>query len=121
MSWSCRLVPAQSPAKAVGDMWFAWSLNGMDISDALSLEYERTWRDIRPPLMVRLPGPVDVCLDQRVDDEGEHGWCVQGTEPEITVFPSVNILGVYHGFIRNGIISPDCQGRQYHPDGTSLP
>lgn len=117
MSWSCRLVdPATSP-KAIGDVWYAWDFNGMPLKELLSVEYERDWKGIRPPLLVRLPGPVDVCLDRAVDDAGGHGWTVRGTPDNLTVSPSVNIIGVYHGFIRDGVITDDL----HRPCGTAPP
>lgn len=121
MSWPCRLVAADTSPKEVGDVWFTWSLDGVDLCDVLSVEYTRDWAGVRPPVVIRLPGPVDVCLDRQVDGEGGHGWTVRGVAPHLTVTPSVNIIGVYHGFIRDGFVTPDCQGRLYRPDGTPLP
>ncbi len=31
-------------------------------------------------------------------------WDVTGTPPHITVSPSINVIGVWHGFIRDGVI-----------------
>lgn len=42
-------------------------------------------------------------------------WTVTGVPPLITVHPSIGMGKVYHGFIRAGIITPDCEGRTY-PD-----
>lgn len=120
MPWSCRLVSAASSPKEIGDVWLSWTLDGVDLRPFLSREYRRDWEGVRPPLIVRLPGPVDVCLDREVDDENGHGWTVRGYVHTLTVTPSVNILGVYHGFIRNGVVTDDCQGR-HRPSGTTPP
>jgi hypothetical protein len=44
-------------------------------------------------------------------------WDVQGTLPDITVSPSILQTGCYHGFVKGGVISPDCEGREFpkHP------
>lgn len=102
-------------------MWETWVHDGVALEQCLSVEYLRDWAGTRPPLVIRLPGPVDVCLDRAVDDAGGHGWVVRGEAPRITVAPSVNVLGVYHGFIRDGVVTPDCEGRQYLPDGRPQP
>lgn len=38
-------------------------------------------------------------------------WDVQGAPPGITVSPSINAQGRYHGYVKNGVVSPDCEGR----------
>lgn len=48
-------------------------------------------------------------------DAGQKGpkWDVRGTVPNITVRPSINLMGRYHGFVENGIVLPDVEGRTY--------
>lgn len=41
------------------------------------------------------------------------GWTVTGEAPNITVSPSINIVGFYHGWIQNGVVTDDCEGRKY--------
>jgi hypothetical protein len=36
-----------------------------------------------------------------------------GEQLRITLSPSVNIVGSYHGWIRDGVISPDVEGRAF--------
>ena len=36
------------------------------------------------------------------DQDGQPMWNVTGTPPEITVTPSINVIGYWHGWIRNG-------------------
>lgn len=40
-------------------------------------------------------------------------WTVEGTPPGITVSPSIHQVGHYHGFIKGGVISEDCEGRPF--------
>lgn len=43
-------------------------------------------------------------------------WTVTGTPPNISVSPSINLVGLYHGHIVGGIITPDAEGRSFtHP------
>jgi hypothetical protein len=42
-------------------------------------------------------------------------WQVTGTAPAFTAHPSINLIGVWHGFLREGVISDDVEGRRY-PD-----
>ena len=129
MPWTIRMIPAPGDGPEdtafkdlrVGDMWFAPYL----------LEYPEghifrpaakyyTRNSGRPPLVVCLPalagGRVDWCVDGPPWIGGKptgDGWDVSGEPPLITVSPSVNIHGCYHGFIQNGVISDDCENRKY--------
>ena len=38
----------------------------------------------------------------RADEAGDPMWTVTGTPPAITVAPSIHVIGVWHGWIRNG-------------------
>jgi len=40
-------------------------------------------------------------------------WDVQGVPPDITVSPSINCEGVYHGFVKQGLVAEDCEGRTF--------
>lgn len=76
----------------------------------------------RRPLAVVLPGnymfAVDgQCWDSSRKPENYGGWTVTGDVPNITVTPSINIGGLYHGFIQNGVISEDVEQRKYGVDG----
>jgi len=48
-------------------------------------------------------------------DKGPKGpkWSVQGVPPDITVSPSIHQVGYYHGFIQNGVITDDCEGKKF--------
>lgn len=40
-------------------------------------------------------------------------WTVAGELPKINVSPSIHQIGLYHGFVRDGIVTPDCEGRTF--------
>lgn len=40
-------------------------------------------------------------------------WSVQGTLPRITALPSIHEVGSYHGYVRDGVITDDCEGKQF--------
>lgn len=130
MPWTCRLI--ESPfardffellpgreRPAVGDMWFAPGLlepGKRFVGYTMSPAYRREWAAKRPPLLVRLPGQTIFCVDACAWRGGEpygDGWTVTGEPPLITVEPSINIVGSYHGWIRGGVITDDCEGRTF--------
>lgn len=83
----------------------------------LSEEYFQRWYDKRPPLLVCLPNGTFWCIDS-LPAKGESGWDVTGEPPNITVSPSIyNGPGqpnAYHGFLSNGILSDDIEGRRFN-------
>lgn len=114
---------------AVGDAWFATPAPGggwLVYPDAPykvhpSPHYLRH-NAHRPPLIVCLPSKhgrfhaYPWCIDEQAHDRsGPHGdgWTVTGDAPRITMQPSINIVGDYHGWIRDGVITEDCEGRTY--------
>jgi hypothetical protein len=128
MAWKTKLLsPEETEAyfkgkyePKVGDAWFAkWRVE--DMKDWLAPEYFRDWAAKRPPVDVALPsndgwGWTQFCIDMRTTSggvPGPGGWKVTGEVPLVTLSPSVNIVGVYHGWIQNGVISDDCEGRKF--------
>lgn len=132
MSWPLRLI--ENPADAnghidhkrlrVGDVFF------IDEPEEVLRKYHLTehyWRDNarnRKPLYVALPikwhdGSTGVQLllvdGQCYDGQRGYydGWTVTGTPPQISVHPSINMVGHYHGFIQNGVITDDYDGRKF--------
>ena len=41
-------------------------------------------------------------------------WTVEGDWPNVTITPSINCPGYYHGWIRDGQITDDCEGRVFN-------
>jgi hypothetical protein len=106
--WKIRLAdPNDGKKPEVGDMWPCdyWPARW------LSTYYDTHWKGKRLPMMVQLPsGPF--CIDMSVMKDGHPD------PPNVTLSPSVNIVGSYHGWIQNGIISEDCEGRKFPHPGT---
>lgn len=64
-----------------------------------------------------LPGGIEWLIYSYSSDKPPRKWDVQGELPNITVSPSINQTGVYHGHVKNGVVTPDCEGRSFqkHP------
>jgi hypothetical protein len=113
MAWTIKYYEKRPESVQVGDMWPApWLVEQGDKKFWVSTQYERDWEGKRPPLVVRLPGNVDFCVDQGMLKTRD-GWQVTGSVPRITLSPSINVNGVYHGWIRDGVITDDCEGRKF--------
>jgi hypothetical protein len=76
----------------------------------LSAHYWKDWSDKRPPLCVICPDRSVWCIDARSSNGS--GWTVTGTPPKITCIPSILVKG-YHGFLQEGVFTPDIDGRKY--------
>ena len=50
---------------------------------------------------------------------GDQSWTESGSwaQGTVTVQPSINLPGQYHGYIQNGQITDDCEGRTYRAAG----
>ncbi len=120
MPVACRLVDRETlkaqGGPEPGDMWFQEHMLSPDSVDfykahVLSPEYVHDWIDKRAPLFVCLPNGNHWCVDQR-ESGGTNGWTVTGVPPCITARPS--ILSVdYHGWLTDGVLSDDLEGRTY--------
>jgi len=99
---------------AIGDAWFAPWYRG-----SVSTWYEAKWSEKREPIVVCMPGNVYFCIDSECGAD-RSGWEVTGEPPNLTVYPSINHYGIYHGWIRNGVITDDCEGRKYDSRVTSV-
>lgn len=111
MPWQCRLHDTQPENPQPGDMWYAPAWLRPAARDSLSPEYFRDWADKRPPLVVYLPSGRPFCVDRKASDGT--WWAVAGEPPNITVNPSINHVGAYHGYLRNGVLSDDVDGRRF--------
>lgn len=130
MPWECRLVTIDerkaTPRIAgpdgnrlpAGLMWFE------DIdSSGLSAFYHEHNAD-RLPIMLVLPCGCWFLVDSRATGS-DSGWAVTGTPPNLTMTPSINCLshpsGVgWHGYLTNGILTDDVEGRS-HPSAGGEP
>ncbi|WDL96961.1 hypothetical protein [Alicyclobacillus sp. ALC3] len=116
MPWKCRMVEYDPAMKLeIGDMFFAneYLQNSVSLKH-LSAHYLAEPAG-RPPLWVMTPGGC-WCVDERPFVRGEWtdgGWKVTGTAPNITARPSINFPGLYHGWLTDGVLSDDLEGRRY--------
>lgn len=78
-------------------------------------EFYKQRNSDRQPLFVLLPGRNIFLVDGKCWSSGNYygGWRVSGIPPQITVEPSINISGSYHGFLQNGVIGNDVEGRVF--------
>ncbi len=127
MPWDMTYHNTCPESPRIGDCWPdpAWLTRTRDGESMLGTNYFRDWADKRPPITVALPGPGGhpdwFCIDRKASD-GKHdrGWEVRidgplaaGQKPNITITPSINCVGSYHGYITAGVISDDCEGRKF--------
>lgn len=115
MPWPIRILDKKPPWDdvKVGD---AWWLSPDD--EAWPTAVGTKHRHLTKVLWVALPyrdGHYPFCVHSPSTREGPDGagWDVTGEAPNITVNPSINIIGSYHGWIRNGVITDDCEGRKF--------
>lgn len=136
MPWRCRLIPEpplvktsddpvvllRQPRPVPGDVYEVgadevneygghYYCHGYRLSD----EYVRDHLGKRRPLIVCLPNGELFCPDSAYTNRSPlgPGWTVTGDAPSITVSPSINCIGRYHGWIQNGVITDDCEGRRF--------
>jgi hypothetical protein len=135
MSWPIRVIEYTKETNGstlqIGDAFYfnplpGWTLDPDEIGwwwpshFATGERLSKNFVGGRPPILVFLPGKVLFCVDGatfRTGPDGKTiysgGWNVSGDLPNITLAPSINIGGIYHGFIRDGVISNDVEGRTF--------
>jgi hypothetical protein len=133
MSWQCKLIDYsdryrhQPTLLQIGDMFYGpteeqynvdpdqWMWVWHFCSPKHLSEYYKNNNSHRNPLLVMLPPHDLFCVDGMCWDHGKYygGWTVTGEAPLITLSPSINMVGSYHGWLQNGILSDDCEGRKY--------
>lgn len=114
MPYQCVLhdQPPKHEDRKIGDMWFTERNPRY-----CSIEYLETHASSRLPLVVVLPSGFPFCVDSPQTTTmneapiNRHGWTVTGTAPNITVIPSINEEGYYHGWLKDGVLSDDLEGR----------
>ena len=116
MPWECKMIGSDTKISEMkpGDMFFnPRILEYKPLMDMLSPEYMRDWFGKRPPIQVMLPNNHLWCADYKFTGK-EHGWVVTGEAPNITTMPSINSSAKpgYHGWLKNGILSDDVEGRK---------
>lgn len=127
MTWLCKLIDREAQKlrgenPSPGEMWLESRMvqPGPDgdfyKKHILSPEYLRDWDGKRPPLIVCLPDGAWWAIDQCYAGAKE-GWTVTGLPPCVTVRPSIVSPG-YHGWLTDGVLSDDIEGRIYAESDT---
>ena len=138
MSWICRLVEfnraTNSSTLEIGNMFYGPTEAEVLADDQLHLN-ERVGLHFpyffcrekrlsafyfnknkhRRPLIIMLPGRALFCIDSKSwrDEVYSGGWTVTGEAPNMTLSPSINMHGTYHGYLKDGVLSDDVEGRTY--------
>ncbi len=126
MPWPLRLVDGHEPWKdaQIGDCWYHPNWMEGDRSRAFFLnhlashQYLEQWADKRPPIIVYLPsGPAcpDEFYSRPENYIAKEGWTVTGSieDGTLSVSPSINMVGHYHGFIQGSVVTDDVEGRHF--------
>jgi hypothetical protein len=85
---------------------------------ALSEHYKANVAEQRRPISVCVPTRTGrctpFCIDSHPTDKPDAAWqvtiageLVEGERPDITVTPSIHCIGLYHGFLTNGVLTDD--------------
>lgn len=95
----------------VGDCWYS---EGYRSATHLGKIYKTQHAAHRAPILIVLPASAGWwCPDCMAYDrnKGHHGdgWQVTGTLPNVTITPSINAIGSYHGWVRAGVLTDDCE------------
>lgn len=130
MPWPLRFLDGEKPWTngQIGDCWYYPNWDSEELlhqkirehflNHQASRQYKEQWADKRPPIIIRLPsGPAspDEFYSRPENATERNGWTVTGSieDGSLNVSPSVNIVGWFHGFIQNGQISDDVEGRTF--------
>lgn len=131
MPWPCYMVTQISldkPRQVFPDTDTVTTLTAYRLADGKELLFRELkvgamWMDDERGLCVKLPG----CTHGNIWAMGEPptnnpngGWKVSGEPPNVTATPSINFVGVYHGWVTNGVVTDDCEGRKFDDLGKRI-
>lgn len=139
MSWNCRLIEnpeldeygnVDLKKRQVGDMWYL-DLSEEELKERHLTKYYWEHNSSRKPIVLALPilyygGPEagyymginPFVVDGQCFNTSQgyyDGWTVNGVPPLLTISPSINMVDRYHGWLQNGVLSDDVDGRKYEP------
>jgi len=130
MSWNCFLVTAvdlAEPRQVYPDDPEVTTRTAYRLADGREVLFQELlvgamWESARRGLCVKLPGhPTGVIWAMREQGtDGHSSWVITGTPPNVTATPSINFVGVYHGFVTAGVVTDDCEGRKFDDLGKSI-
>ena len=109
MAWRCFMAKTTEDSRIVGAVW------EQDPKDFPLRPIDSTL-DNGNILLVSIPSlspyPIRWSPHFTVGFGGQ--WqIISGEPPNITVMPSIGYPGVYHGWLRDGILTDDLDGREY--------
>lgn len=84
----------------------------------LSPEFKSSGRDYL--IFIKLPGTDFGWCPDYLYGGNDHGWSITGTIPNLSINPSINHEGIYHGWVQNGELSDDIEGRKYDEKGKKI-
>jgi hypothetical protein len=128
MPWPCYLVeyvpcdPSIPDPERPGVSFTAlWKTPDGEILDFRKLKVGAIWKHPTRGITVKLPG-FSGMNGWAMEQEGSPGnrWTVTGEIPNVTATPSVNCVGTYHGWVTNGVVTDDCEGRKFDDFGKLL-
>lgn len=131
--------------RQVGDMWFL-DVPREELKNRHLTAHYFAANAGRQPVVMMLPGRTYYLVDgqcfsssctkcnakhswsgEACPKGGEHtprgyydGWKVTGTPPKLTVQPSINYEGSYHGYLKDGVVGDDVEGRKYDAEGKRI-
>jgi hypothetical protein len=99
-----------------GDQTIGWCYHAPFLAgrESIGARY-KALQGSRAPILIWTPAGW-WCSDQMARDSMRwygDGWSVTGDLPAITVTPSINFVGAYHGWVTAGVLTDDCDGRKF--------
>jgi hypothetical protein len=114
MGWPLRRVEWKTPYSDLqpGDWWTRPLADVVD-DDDLSPELRASGR--RETFWIRLPGNCGSWCPDLNEAGGTSAWTLTLADDgsPLTATPSINAVGCYHGWLTNGVLTDDCEGRTF--------
>lgn len=79
----------------------------------------RAFDDGIPSFVVCVPGK-SLWQMHHPGTDGRSIWKITGEIPIVTAHPSIHYVGIYHGWLKDGIVSEDVDGRRFDDLGRPL-
>ena len=114
MAWECYMVEyaGQTEPELFEDggsfSHAQWKLADGTIVQIDGLRPGAMWFDDDCGLCVLLP-----CKIIWHPDRSDRTWKRTGDPPNVTITPSINAVGTYHGYLTNGALTDDLEGRTF--------
>jgi hypothetical protein len=108
----------ERPGVSYGSMY---RLSEGEVVPFRKLRVGAMWRHPQKGIAVKLPGYGSGVI-WYMEMPGTDGcrWAVTGEMPNVTAQPSINFVGTYHGFVQNGQVTDDVDGKRFDDYGKQL-